>query len=115
MFKRLLILAALSLVATPAFADEAAFYGKWKISGSVKAPWEDPDNPIVADGAESYIGQVVDIEKGNISGPDLLGCGKTELSVEPLPYAGLFEGGLAAAKRRAAKRGVLFETEATKI
>ena len=96
MFKRILILAALSLAATPALADEAAFYGKWKISGAVKAPWEDPDNPMITDDAEKYIGQVVDIEKGNMSGPDLLGCGKTELSVEPLPYAGLFEGGLAA-------------------
>jgi hypothetical protein len=29
-------------------------------------------------------------------GPDLLGCGATVLAVGALPYAGLFEGGLAA-------------------
>lgn len=96
MFKKILILAALSLAATPALAGEAAFYGKWKITGAVKAPWEDPDNPMVTDDAERYTGKIVDIEKGKMTGPDLMGCGKTELSVETLPYAGLFEGGLAA-------------------
>lgn len=96
MFNRILILAALSLAAFPAHADETAFYGKWKIAGAVTAPWEDPAHPMVTDDVERYSGQVVDIEKGKISGPDLLGCGKTEYSVEALPYAGLFEGGLGA-------------------
>lgn len=96
MFKRILILAALSLATTPALADEAAFYGRWKITAAATAPWEDPAHPMITDDAERYTGQIVDIEKGKISGPDLLGCGKTELSVEALPYAGLFEGGLAA-------------------
>lgn len=96
MLKKILILAALSLAASTALADEAAFYGKWKITGAVKAPWEDPANPMVTDDAERYTGQVVDIEKGKMTGPDLMGCGATELSVETLPFAGLFEGGLAA-------------------
>lgn len=96
MFKRMIILAALSLGATPALADQAAFYGKWKISGAVKAPWEDPDRPMITDDAERYVGKIVDIENGKITGPDLMGCGKTELSVEGLPFAGLFEGGLGA-------------------
>lgn len=96
MFKRISILAALSIMAAPALADEAAFYGKWKISGAVTAPWEDPAHPMVTDDVEKYTGAVVDIEKGRITGPDLMGCGATELSVETLPYAGLFEGGLGA-------------------
>jgi hypothetical protein len=94
MFNRILILAALSLAALPAHADQTAFYGKWKISGAITAPWEDPARPIVTDDVERYSGQVVEIAKGTISGPDLLGCGKTEYSVLALPYAGLFEGGL---------------------
>ena len=94
MFNRILILAALSLAALPAHADQTAFYGKWKISGAITAPWEDPARPIVTDDVGRYSGQVVEIAKGTISGPDLLGCGKTEYSVEALPYAGLFEGGL---------------------
>lgn len=102
MFTRILILAALSLAALPARADETAFYGKWMISGAVKAPWEDPDHPMITDGAELYAGKVVDISKGKMTGPDLLGCGKTILTVETLPYAGLFEGGLAANPKNAA-------------
>jgi hypothetical protein len=96
MFKRILILAALSLAATPTLADEAAFYGKWKITAAVTAPWEDPAHPMVTDDVERYGGKIVDIETGKLTGPDLLGCGATELSVEKLPYAGLFEGGLGA-------------------
>lgn len=102
MFKRILILAALSLAALPARADETAFYGKWMISGAVKAPWEDPDHPMITDDAELYTGKVVEISKGSMTGPDLLGCGKTILTVEALPYAGLFEGGLAANPKNAA-------------
>jgi hypothetical protein len=95
MFKRILILVALSVTALPALADEADFYGRWRITGAVKAPWEDPDNPLITDDAELYTGKIVEISNGRMSGPDLLGCGKTVLTVEALPYAGLFEGGLA--------------------
>ena len=76
MFKKILILAALSFAATPALADETAFYGTWKITGGITAPWEDPDNPMVTDDVARYTGQVVDIQKGFISGPALMGCGK---------------------------------------
>lgn len=96
MLKRILFFAAALSAAFPTLADEADFYGKWTITGAVTAPWEDPAHPMVTDDVERYSGQVVNIEKGNISGPDLLGCGKTEYSVEALPYAGLFEGGLGA-------------------
>jgi hypothetical protein len=94
MFTRLMIAAALSLAALPALADEANFYGRWKITGAVKAPWEDPANPITNDGAERYVGKLVEIKRGNMTGPHLMGCGATSLSVERFPYAGLFEGGL---------------------
>lgn len=94
MFKKLLILAALSLAATPALAAEADFYGSWKITAAAQAPWEDPANPMITDDAERYVGKVVDIAKGSMKGPDLMGCGATELAVESFPYAGLFEGGL---------------------
>lgn len=96
MLKRLAILAALSIAATPVQADETGFYGRWTITGAVAAPWDDPAHPMVTDDAARYSGQAVEIEKGSMTGPDLLGCGKTELSVMALPYAGLFEGGLAA-------------------
>ena len=102
MFKRILILTALSLAAFPVQADETGFYGKWQITGAVKAPWEDPDRPMINDGAELYTGKIVEISKGHMKGPDLLGCGKTILTVETLPYAGLFEGGLAANPKNAA-------------
>lgn len=102
MFTRILILTALSLAAFPVQADEAGFYGKWQITGAVKAPWEDPDHAMINDGAELYTGKMVEISKGHMKGPDLLGCGKTILTVETLPYAGLFEGGLAANPKNAA-------------
>lgn len=102
MFNRISILAALSLAAFSAQAGESAFYGKWMIAGAVTAPWEDPDHPMLSDDAELYTGKIVDISRGRMTGPDLLGCGTTMLTVEPLPYAGLFEGGLAANPKRAA-------------
>ena len=102
MFKRIFIVFALSMMALPALADEAAFFGKWKISGAVKAPWEDPDHPMMTDDVELYSGKIVDISKGRMTGPDLVGCGATMLTVEALPYAGLFEGGLASNPKNAA-------------
>jgi len=94
MFTRLMIAAALSLAALPALAGEADFYGSWKITESVKAPWEDPANPMTTDDPAEYTGKVVEIAKGRMTGPDLMGCGETSLSVDSFPYAGLFEGGL---------------------
>ena len=89
-------LALMLLSALPAAADDFPFAGTWKITGAVHAPWEDPDNPIVSDDAEKYLDKTVAISKGTITGPDLMGCGKTEMNIEALPFAGLFEGGLAA-------------------
>lgn len=94
MLKRILVLAVALSTAFPALADETAFFGKWKISGATKAPWEDPAHPIIDDDAELYIGKVLEISKGKMTGPDMLGCGATTLNVDALPYAGLFEGGL---------------------
>jgi hypothetical protein len=96
MLKRTLVLAIALSAAFPVLADETAFIGKWKISGAAKAPWEDPAHPIINDGAELYVGEVLEISKGRMTGPDMLGCGATTLSVDAVPYAGLFEGGLAA-------------------
>lgn len=91
---RLLVLIALSSVASPLHAGEADFHAKWKITGAVTAPWVDPARPVT--GAETYTGRIVEISPGRMSGPPLFDCGATELAVEVLPYAGLFEGGLAA-------------------
>lgn len=102
MFRTLAIIAIVLQSPLPACAAEAAFFGNWKIVSAAKAPWEDPAHPIVADGAERYIGQVVEISRGKMAGPDLLGCGPTELKVEALPYAGLFEGGLGTDPTNAA-------------
>jgi hypothetical protein len=38
MFKTIVILAAILPAALPARADEASFYGRWKIVGAVMAP-----------------------------------------------------------------------------
>jgi hypothetical protein len=90
------VAAALLLLPAPlAHADDFPFAGKWKITGAVHAPWEDPAHPMITDDEQRYDGKIVTISKDSIQGPDLLGCGKTEITVETLPFAGLFEGGLA--------------------
>ena len=94
MFKTIAAIALFSLPLASAWAGEADFYGKWKITGAVEAPWEDPAHPMVTDDVERYAGQVVEISAGRMAGPDLLGCGATDFSIDALPYAGLFEGGL---------------------
>lgn len=81
--------------ATFAHADDFPFAGTWKITGAVHAPWEDPAHPMITDDEERYDGKLVTISRDSIKGPELLGCGKTEITVETLPFAGLFEGGLA--------------------
>jgi len=92
-------LAALALFLAPAalaHADDFPFAGTWKITGAVHAPWEDPAHPMITDDEQRYDNTLVTISKDSMKGPDLLGCGKTEITVETLPFAGLFEGGLAA-------------------
>jgi len=79
-----------------ACADDFPFAGKWEITGAVHAPWEDPAHPMITDDEQRYDGKMVTIARDSIAGPDLLGCGKTQITVETLPFAGLFEGGLAA-------------------
>jgi hypothetical protein len=91
-------LAALTLFLAPgtlAYADDFAFAGTWKITGAVHAPWEDPAHPMITDDEQQYDNKLVTISKEAMKGPELLGCGKTEITVETLPFAGLFEGGLA--------------------
>ena len=82
------------LLAQPCAADELAFSGVWTISGAAIAPWENPDDPIRSDVSAEYVGKTVTIAADSIEGPGLMGCGKTELTVESQPFAGLFEGGL---------------------
>jgi hypothetical protein len=87
-------LAAFLIMPAMASADDFPFAGRWKITGAVTAPWEDPAHPMVTDDEQRYDGKVVTIARDSISGPDLLGCGKTDITVETLPFASLFEGGL---------------------
>lgn len=94
--RSLVALAVFLLPAAFAHADNFPFGGRWMITGAVHAPWEDPAHPMVTDDEQRYDGKVVTITRDSINGPDLLGCGKTEMTVETLPFAGLFEGGLAA-------------------
>ena len=96
LFRRLFAAVLLSGASIPVLADNAGFQGIWEITRVSVAPWEDQTRPLVTDDAERYTGKVVTIGEDTIAGPDLLGCGKTELKIEALPYSGLFEGMLAA-------------------
>jgi hypothetical protein len=89
-----LALVALSILPATA-ADDFPFAGTWKITGAVHAPWENPDDPMITDDAEHYTGKTVTITRYSITGPSLMGCGKTEMNVEALPRVAIFEGGLA--------------------
>jgi hypothetical protein len=93
-FRHLAALAVFLLPPALATADDFPFAGRWQITGAVVAPWEDPAHPMVTDDEQRYDGKVVTIAKDSISGPDLLGCGKTQTTVETLPFDSLFEGGL---------------------
>jgi hypothetical protein len=95
LFRRLALSALILGAGAPAYAADFPFEGSWRITKVAVAPWEDPDRPMVTDDAERYTGKVVEITPDAMKGPDLLGCGKTEIKIEPMPYAGLFEGGLA--------------------
>jgi hypothetical protein len=93
-FRHLAALAFLLVSSTSARADDFPFAGTWKITGAQHAPWEDPDRPMITDDEQRYGGKLVTISRTSMKGPDLLGCGETEVTVETLPFAGLFEGGL---------------------
>jgi hypothetical protein len=95
-FRRLAFSALILGAGVPAYAADFPFEGSWKITKATVAPWEDPAHPIVSDDAEHYVGKVVEIAPNALKGPDLLGCGETDIKIDALPYAGLFEGGLAA-------------------
>ena len=109
--------AALALLLAPAalaHADDFPFAGTWKITGAAHAPWEDPAHPMVTDDEEKYDNKLVTISKDSIKGPDMLGCGKTEITVETLPFAGLFEGGLAQDPKNAGGGGDDYDEDKAK-
>ena len=106
-------LALFLLPSALAYADDFPFAGNWKITGAVHAPWEDPAHPMITDDAERYTDKLVTIARDSLTGPDLMGCGKTEVTVETLPFAGLFEGGLGADPKDPA--GAYDETKAKKL
>lgn len=84
------------VAATPfAVAGEADFYGTWQIRKVAMGPWHDPSHPLSDDDGGPRIGQVVEISKGRMTGPALLGCAPVKMSVDTVPYLGMFEGGLA--------------------
>jgi len=95
LFRRLVLSVLILDAGIPAHAADLPFEGRWMITGVSVAPWEDPDNPLVSDHAETYTGKVVEITGDTLKGPDLLGCGRTKITIGPLPFGGLFEGGLA--------------------
>ncbi|MDB5522823.1 MAG: hypothetical protein JWM58_586 [Rhizobium sp.] len=68
---------------------------------------------MITDDEERYVNTLVAIARDSIKGPELLGCGKTEVTVETLPFAGLFEGGLAADPKDPA--GAYDEAKASKL
>jgi hypothetical protein len=96
LFRRLTLSALILGAGFPAFAADFPFEGSWKITKAIVAPWEDPAHPMVTDDAERYTDKVVEITRDALKGPDLLGCGKTGIEIKSMPFAGLFEGGLAA-------------------
>jgi hypothetical protein len=96
LFRRLALSALILGAGLPAHATDFPFEGRWKITGATVAPWEDPDKPMVTDDEARYTGKVIEITRDTLKGPDLLGCGKTEITIEALPYNSLFEGGLGA-------------------
>lgn len=98
-------LIAATLVALPAIAQagDNRFVGKWIVTGAVHAPWEDPDNPMLDAGEADFIGKAVEIGEDTMTGPAMLGCGKTDMKVDEFPYAGLFEGGLTTDPKDPAK------------
>ncbi|MGV3552484.1 hypothetical protein [Rhizobium sp.] len=95
MFKLIASLLALGAATSSALAGEADFYGKWQIREVVMGPWHDPSHPLADDDSGPRIGQIVEISRGKMSGPNLLGCAPVEFRVDPVPYLGMFEGGLS--------------------
>ena len=96
LYRRLAAAILISGAALPALAADFPFEGSWKITDVSVASWEDPADPMLTDDAERYTGKVVTVTRDSLLGPDLLGCGKTKTTIVSLPYAGLFEGMLAA-------------------
>lgn len=78
-----------------ALAGTNDFEGRWQFTSSQPAPWADPKLPPMASDDALFENHPIVIGADSIDGPDMLNCGKTALSVDGLPYAGLFECGLA--------------------
>lgn len=86
----LLVVAAIG----PAHSADPRFEGVWMIAGVSVAPWVDPESPIIDTHESDYIGKIVRIGADSIEGPKVMACDETQFSVEELPFASLFEGGL---------------------
>ena len=95
MIRPVAVLALITCTALPAHAGEADFHGKWQIRTITVGPWHDPSHPLGDTSDGPQIGNVVEIAKGSMTGPNLVGCGKTEMRTDPVPYLGMIEGGLS--------------------
>jgi hypothetical protein len=87
---------AVILSASPALAGKEEFLGQWIVTEALVAPWQDPANPASNAVEAAYVGKTITIGESTIEGPERLGCGKTEFIAASIPFAGMFEGGLAS-------------------
>lgn len=93
----IVMLIGISLLDPAANAAErlALFDGSYTVTGAVDGPWYGGKVPDDFGNPGDYIGKVVTIANGRIDGPGLLACAEAGATVDDMPFAGMFEGGLS--------------------
>jgi hypothetical protein len=66
-------------------AEDSFFYGKWKITGAVAAPWATPGTTPDSSEAKTLVGQTIELSADAVQGPGSFPCSN--------PHYEVLEGG----------------------
>jgi hypothetical protein len=79
----------------PAHADDAFYYGKWKIADAKPAPWVLPSDQLDPNEPKGLVGKTIDIAANAIGGPGEFPCQKPQYQMleggPEMLYEGSFE------------------------
>ncbi len=84
-----------AMLARTAVAQDAAFAGRWQITGANLAPWAVPGRSDDKSEENRLVGRSVTFAPRSVTGPSPLACGKPRYETHDDAPDMLFQGGLA--------------------
>ena len=86
------------------------YFGSWKVTSSIQAPWYDGNGALPAVDPE-LDGKTITFEKTRASGSRIVECAKPVYALSNVERAGLFEGSLKNPEKDAAALGFTSDSD----